>query len=451
MFWWRTAAGAALGGLALLRIGGGCGASSDGPPPPAEAGAPDVSAKPKPTATTEDPPTPLADGWIPYSDYPGCELSTPPPDRPLPPLTWEPCGSAAGDLQQGCRMIKIDWNTPRGWAQNSRISDYTKGLRHDDGTLALMTSREVGGDPVHMIVDVDGPVRQALRVRNDCILVESPSSGDHYVYTVWFPNHPENSGALGGRLGDRPRALVTPTDGVSHSYAAGAAGVVESPGMNLHSWADGAPIAKLRPADDAGLYTAEYSFVGSSVFWNAHTSLVARHNVWSPADGTRPLLTAGDDATRGYADLGTDGVQMVWNEGVRTDTSHIYPRLSIVTSPYATTTADLKPRVLRSDLTGAGFGLGQWLTGCGYAIRSATVEPSPGSYRRVMFVVRLSDGQAWLLPDEIDGPIGWRRPLGVTCEEVFAFVQVTPNGPSSSYFNVARIRLDSLGPGTPPP
>jgi hypothetical protein len=442
---------AAFVALAVSALDGCGGASLDATAPPVDAGAPEASAKPKPQPTVEEPPAPLADGWLPYTDYPDCQLATPPPDKPLPPLTWEPCGPLAGDLQQGCRMIHIDWNAPRKWGGNKRISDYTDGLRHDDGTIALMTSREVGGDVVHMIVDADGPVRQAIRERNECIVMESQSSGDHYVYTVWFPHKPENSGALGGRLGERPRVLVTPSDGISHSYAAGAAGVVESPGMNLHAWADGAPIAKLRPPDDAGLFTGEFNFIGDTVLWNAGDLLLSRQNVWSPSGGVRALLTAGDDPAQGYADLGTDGVQMVWSQGVRTDVNYVYPRLSIVTSPYATSSADLKPRVLRSDITGHGLGLSQWLTGCGYAIRYSFLEPFPGTFRNIIDIVRLSDGRAWILPDDPGRVFGWRRPLGVTCDEVFGFVQITPNGPGSSYFNVARIRLDSLGPGTPPP
>lgn len=129
----------------------------------------------------------------------------------------------------------------------------------------------------------------------------------------------------------------------------------------------------------------------------------------------------------------------------------VYPRLSIVVSPYAVSPAGLAPRVLRSDITGYGLGTTAWVVGCGHAARQVILEPSAGNFVNAMFVIRLSDGVAWELPDANDEPFAWRSPLAVTCDEVFALAEIRPGGPSTGFFNVARIRLDALGPGIPPP
>ncbi len=221
--------------------------------------------------------------------------------------------------------------------------------------------------------------------------------------------------------------------------------------MTFYDWGGTAssPIP-LRPPEDSGLDTAEIFFVGDTLMWNAGSLKISRQNVWTRAGGTHSLLSAGSDSTSGYGDLGSDGVQMVWNQGTRTDVNNVYPHLSVMTSPYVTSPADLKPRLLRSDILGYSFDTSPWVTGCGYAARSSTIETTPGQHQMGIFVVRLSDGQAWVLPDGQKLSLGWRTPLAVTCDELFALVDVKPSGPASHYFNVARIRLDALGPGIPP-
>ncbi len=59
-----------------------------------------------------------------------------------------------------------------------------------------------------------------------------------------------------------------------------------------------------------------------------------------------------------------------------------------------------------------------------------------------MTVVRISDGWAWTIPNLPDFPI--EHALAVSCAEVFVYGYVKAHG------KVARIRLDSLGLGTPP-
>jgi hypothetical protein len=301
-------------------------------------------------------------------------------------------------------------------------------------------------------------VLQAFREGSDrCTLTECPGFGEHYVYKVNDSVAKGKlsgfgGGALGGTLTERPRVLLRFPDQQDHGYVAGDLGVVHTNSMEVHSWTDAGVVATPGVADDASLFLGEFAFVGNTFIWNAGSLSVSRQRIWSPGAGTSALLSAGDDATHGYGDLGTDGLQMVWNEGFRTDVSHVYPSLSIVVSPYAASSSALSPRVLRSDVTGYGFGISPWVVGCGYAARASTLEPSKGNFVGAIRLVRLSDGVVWDLPDTQQEVFAWRTPLALTCTELFALVEARPSSPpSSSFFNVARLRLDALGVGAPPP
>ena len=59
-------------------------------------------------------------------------------------------------------------------------------------------------------------------------------------------------------------------------------------------------------------------------------------------------------------------------------------------------------------------------------------------------VVRLSDGHSWKLATELTSPWGWNYPIAVTFTELFAMVNV------AGVNRLARVRLDSLGPGIAP-
>jgi hypothetical protein len=352
--------------------------------------------------------------------------------------------------------MKITWGHPRTFGSEF-IAPSTRALKREDGTVTLFTSREEGGDIIRTVADADGPVLQAFREGSDrCTLSEFPSFGEHYAYKVNDSVAKGKltgfgGGALGGTLTERPRVLLRFPDQQDHGYVAGDLGIVHTNLMEVHSWIDGGVIGTPRTPDDVSLFLGEFAFVGNTFIWNAGSLSVSRQRIWSPSAGTSALLSAGNDATHGYGDLGTDGVQMVWNEGVRTDVSSVYPRLSLVVSPYATSSIGLSPRVLRSDFAGYGFGLSAWVVGCGYAARAGTLEPSKGNFVMATRVVRLSDGVVWDLPDTNQDVFAWRTPLALTCEELFALVETRPSGPASGFFNVARLRLDALGPGAQPP
>ena len=65
--------------------------------------------------------------------------------------------------------------------------------------------------------------------------------------------------------------------------------------------------------------------------------------------------------------------------------------------------------------------------------------------------MRLSDGAWWLLPGTLNAPWQWEIPVALTCSELFAKVWFQSQSDAGfTGFGYARVRLDSLGPGSPP-
>lgn len=307
--------GLTLGVATLLRVVAGCSAEAGVTPAPRpdDSGAP-RQARDASVSDQDASEPPSIDGWDAWNDYDStCAFFTRSKDRPLPPLAWEPCAPTTDSNRSGCRQIKITWAPPRTFGVDP-ITPATTALKHSDGTVALMTSREEDGDIVRTLVDVDGPVLQAFRERADrCTLTESPSFGDHYVYKINDSAAKgklsgAGGGALGGKLSERPRVLARFPDQVDRGYVAGEPGFVITNSMEVRSWTDGGLVAAIAAPDDASLYFSEFAFVGSTFFWNAGSLSVSRQRVWSLSAGTSALLTAGDDATRAYGDSATDGV-----------------------------------------------------------------------------------------------------------------------------------------------
>lgn len=97
--------------------------------------------------------------------------------------------------------------------------------------------------------------------------------------------------------------------------------------------------------------------------------------------------------------------------------------------------AAFAPRRVRS--APGGVTLAPAVVGCGY-----TAQRQNDFVR----VVRLADGASWELSSSGNASaIGWDRPIALTCDELFlgAAIAGTPKR------TIARIKLDSLGPGIP--
>src|SRR5262249_14358079 len=153
------------------------------------------------------------------------------------------------------------------------------------------------------------------------------------------------------------------------------------------------------------------------LFWASDTLDINKQKVWTAAGGTKDFLTFGSDRSRGAADLGTDGTDLVWIEGSeRQTTMDAFPKVVAATAPFTRDPTQIQRPDLRGDLTSYPFGTSPWVVGCGYAARDTTMTYD-GGYQGGTLLVRLSDGYAWHLPSGSGLRWSWDRPLAVSCDE----------------------------------
>jgi hypothetical protein len=395
---------------------------------------------------------PLA-GWtyFPVLD-PSCQLYVPSSAALLPPpIQWQPCVNA---IPSGlaCQQMKYDWQAPK----SGHIDSGSIAALEPDGSVAISMSRWFSNNLVYrMVADADGPVRSAileLPSTNLCTIGSGNSLDEgRLAYTVVMdpnPSQPSQSwtAGIGGGIDDLvPRIFQEHKDFTPRQYVAGNMALLEwGPGLPLFSWSDGGQIDSLAtPDQQVGTAPsgtpAEFLFSGDALFFSVHSGSYYRIAAYTPAAGIAELIAAGGDSTRSSLDLGTDGHDLVWAEASMTSSQ--LSNVAWMTSPFATTEAAVQRRQLRNEAApycaGAPF-----VVGCGYAAQCGYGTNGPQVGVRI---VRLSDGQSWpLLTQNGVDPWIWSEPIAITCSEVFVRVQ-TPGD-----FNIARVRLDSLGPGEPP-
>ncbi len=105
-----------------------------------------------------------------------------------------------------------------------------------------------------------------------------------------------------------------------------------------------------------------------------------------------------------------------------------------MTAPFTIDPAALKPKRLRSDPS-VSMGSQGFQVACGRAAHGGGNQP--------VVVVNLADGLSWLLPPALGSDVYFYT-IGLTCDHVYL------SGQFGGRTNIARIRLDSLGPGLPP-
>jgi hypothetical protein len=334
------------------------------------------------------------------------------------------------------------------------VAPTTRAARRSDGRIVLLTGRIQASETLRLAAELDGPNLFALAERNRtrCNTGFERSDGDYYVLRV---NDSESKGTLsglgGGAVGERwdqrsPKVLKHYHDALAHSYVGGTPGLLETTGaMQLSAWADGRVLREIPIHDAEGSLAQNYQFfAGSTLFWAADTMRINKQKVYTESDGTKDFISFGSDPSKGAADLGTDGKDFVWVEGSdRVSGDGPFPKVLAATSPFTSAPAKLQRRVLRADLTGYPFGTKPFVVGCGYAARSTTMMRDGGLVGGTL-VIRLTDGFAWHLPDQ-DDAWGWRTPLALTCTELVALVWERPPSAERGHFNIARVRLDSLG------
>jgi hypothetical protein len=453
---------AAIGSAALVRGGSGC--SSEPAAAAADAGVDTavVDARvdrglPELDAAHESP----FEGWEHFADYdPFCEFYIPKARENLPPpIRWETCRANPETSGRACRQMVLDWQPST--LINELITPGTRALRRPNGDVVLMTARFQSDGVFRITAEVDGPVLTAVREQKStrCVLGEEKSDGDHYAYRVLDSEakgelSEYGGGAIGGRLDElRPKVLRHYHDSFTRGFIAGDPGLVEVSGglMSLLSWNDGSLVKDVwSSSQDNGLAQNYQFFYGSTLFWASDNEAINKQKVYTTTGGVKDLITYGDDFTKGVADLGTDGQQLVWIEGLnRPEPNGVFPDITAYVAPFTTDPAQIVKRALRSDLSGYPFGTSPFVVGCGYAAR-ATEMKRDGGFENGTLLIRLSDGYAWHLHDGPGVDWGWRTPLALTCDELFVKVVERPTPGATPRWNVVRVRIDSLGSPTPP-
>jgi hypothetical protein len=391
-------------------------------------------------------PPEVPEGWVEYLDWScTCRMYVPGSKDVMPaPIQWKACPDLPAGIQ--CKVMVTDWqfggDTPIaiGAPQFDRNPDGT-------GVLGIRRITWKGRALYDIVADVDGQVRMAiLRVGEpsalpDCYLITQSVNEGKYLYAAYENKY---EGAIGGSIDDlKPTALARykRKEWSKAGWSVGAKWIMKlGDGYVLRalSWDLSKDIFLSSPSVDPDGDAAGHLLVrGDAIFWSSSSLYHHRFNVWTASGGARTLLGWAGERTKGAAAFNTDGVDMVWayGEGKRPGGKR-YPRRSIMTAPFTTHPEKIQPRRLRSHPYDT-VSNERFVVGCGYAAHPRLADGGVG-----VMVVRLSDGVAWTIPYTPD--FKHPTPIGVTCDEVFL------RGYFGGLWNIARVRIDSLGPGLPP-
>jgi hypothetical protein len=435
-----------------LALGAGYACSSTEGPPPAgtsdagaertqdgDAATPQSDAPTCPGATTR--PSDVPEGWELHRDYDPCCGFYAPVDRAhLPaPIRWEPCSPSDNPPGYSCRLMITDWQPGEGIHVRPGIAAFNDP---SDG-VSIMLTRLVGKYHYVIAARADGPVLQSLLETRPttCTLSHNEIAVGRYAHGVYQDGRVK--AALAGSLTDFvPRTFVRDDNSSeTHGYVATAAGLVDLTGgaVQLFDWDGGGPRQLRAVPQDDGLAQHSILSVGRDIFWSAETTRYNKIKVFTERDGTRDFLSFGADTTRGVSAFGADSTDMAWVQGSERTSGAEFPKLEMMAARYTSDPAAITARRVRSLPAPARLDAYGFVVGCGYAARPVTVNRDAAVGMDLM-LVRLSDGRTWMLPG--DGPMRWYRPLAITCSEIFAWV-----GRAGV---IARLRLDSIGPGAPP-
>ncbi len=398
------------------------------------------------------PPPGIPEGWKEFSDWScGCRFYYPPdPKAMAPPITWVPCPEKPNGID--CRAMKVDWTS-----KLAAIAVDVSFDRSSTGVETLQFRRNVDpATPVWLQVEVDGPVRSALaRVWNatksdsdiGCFLTLEQIREGKYVLGVAGDSSvsPEaqspHRGAVGGSIDDPvPHLLAHYTDGLNRNWRVSSTTVMRVDttfSVYASPWSMDKDVLVTRPdIDPGGAPSSQWLVVGGAVFWGTSPSHPGI-NVYDPAGGARPFIRFLGDSTKGAMDLGTDGTNMVWTYGEGVMQGNSFPVRSVTTAPFTTDAKVVAASQMRlRSAPEPCIGCDQWLVGCGYAAHNGDANN--------VIVVRLSDGWSWFVPTSLTQSL--ERPVGIDCQDVFIFAELG----QPQQFNIARVRLDSLGAGMPP-
>jgi hypothetical protein len=379
-----------------------------------------------------------------------------------PPIAWEPCPATA-PIQAGCRWMQHDWDISAA----SSLPYITNGFGYSRaGKPVLSFSRYTKAGNLRMVGELDGPTRFALLETDFVHYVAQHEAigGDVVTYRVYDSEvkrelSSEGGGAIFAKLDDlHPTAMARfPANSNNGSVFASDLGplAMANGKVTQYDASTGAFVRDITTGPDEGGAAIPLASANGYLFWDILNSSDKRLRMFSPATGKGDFVTFAPDRTRGAADIGTDGVDMVWTEasGGVIPGEYSYPVNSVMTAKFEPDAA--KRVVRRIGSTGRiGFTGEAYRVGCGYAIHDTGDMPNAPTTKRLF---RLSDGHRWeipvILPYLSPGDWQWGALWGVTCDEIIlnAFdrrgLSKTPR--EAPVQHLVRLRIDSLGPGMP--
>jgi hypothetical protein len=401
-------------------------------------------------SATCPPPKPpgVPDGWTDYLDWQcnGCKLYIPTSKAVLPPpIAWEKCPVDLGNAN--CEWMAPTWTQSKSPVGGGRFSTTTTGTP----LLGFVRSGATEVDPyVMLIAEPDGPVHTSVlvpRTAPGCFFQLYALGDDRVIYKIhghdagddWATS--PHQGAIGGFVDDL-HPPVLGDFGEEGSWACSSSRVYRwVTGLTVYTYdwnMQGKTFITSPAVDPEGLQPHQPVTWKDAFFWTSSNLYQSGINSWTAADGARPFIRYVGDATKAAGNLGTDGVNLVWSyaEGKKpSEENSKYPVRSIMSSPYTTDPAKVVAKRLRSDPSGSINGQ-PFRVACGHAAHGGKIFP--------VVVVRISDGVSWIVPKSPNAADYVVDVLGLTCEHVYL------QGYFGGRYNIARIRLDSLGPGTPP-
>jgi len=462
--------------LFLARCAGGCGKSNEAAPKAdsgLDAAAPDASlydggsgdaaggdasdaGADGPPCVPPPKPSVVPEGWEPYTDF-SCEqpFYVPSSEQYLPePLQWEPCPLSSG-VASGCKWMKLA--APGSGPLFNKISPNQNGGHH------VLLSPNVrmpdgSGHAFAVIADLDGTVQTAILdprtpQAGTLLRIQDLTEGYYAIGVAGGDGSQTNAfksqrkGVLIGTVGVlRPTLFqleVTPSV-YSWRISSKLLARGEAPAQRITVFPlDSAPSFELasKSADPDGLAPDRPTLLGDTAVFGVGNLTQQGIMAYDPVQKTHALIRWYGDTKQGAYNVGTDGKDLVWTYGQDHPAGEgTYPTRSIWTSPFTTDPKQIQGKRLRSDPQSA-FDV-NFVVGCGYAAHA--LHKTDG-----LLVVRLSDGVSWIVPNYPD-TLSWQDAIGMTCEEVFATVSVVPVPGTEVVYSIARVRLDSLGPGIAP-
>jgi len=395
------------------------------------------------TGEEPDPPAPpgLPEGWGRFDGYTkACGLFVPKAATYNPPaFVFKPCPEGLNPSTLSCAYIEPTWTSN---LVNELFSPWMEATIGAGGMPLLQVSQFVDDWAYNMVIDGQGRVLHAILVTrpNDCTLGGGYVHGGRYAYPlIRFKG--ADHGIVAGSLAELSPTLVLKFPGPDfHRPRPTPFGLLDYYGghqMALYSWETGTKGPDIwSDAQDEGLQQVSITVSDDALFWRASTSAVAKLRVYTPPGGVKVLHSYGNDTTQGDFGVGTDGTELVWQHAYgRSAGSGSYPSTSLMKAPYTTNPAAIVPTRVRSD--GSQLAVSPMIVGCGYAARA------DAEFARV---TRLADGTTWTFPwGDPASSIQWTRPLAITCDEIFMAGQIR----GTKKLTIAKLRLDSLGPGAP--